>query len=66
MGHSNLQNKSLKLPSYVIEVSTLSTNLFFLKLYSEESFTALSYFIVLLPFMVYLIITLFQSLLKFI
>jgi hypothetical protein len=48
------------------EVAFLSTNLFFLKFYSPQSYEAMTFFTILLPFMIYAIATLFGSLLKFI
>lgn len=53
-------------PSYVTEFAFVSTNLLFVKLYSEETFAAMSFFTILLPAMIYLIGTLFMRLLKFI
>lgn len=58
--------KGLKAPSHVAEFAFVSVNLMFVKLYKEELFLAMSFFTVLLPAMVYLIGTLFTSLLKFI
>jgi len=58
--------KGLRSPSHIAEFAFVSTNLLFIKLYKEELFTAMSFFSVLLPAMVYLIGTLFLSLLKFI
>jgi len=58
--------KGIKAPSYVTEFSFVSLNLLILKLYSENSYFITSYFSVMLPLMVYLVITLFGNLLKFI
>jgi hypothetical protein len=65
MGHTK-GGKSLKPPSYFTEFSFVSANLFFLKMYSENSYFATSYFSVLVPLMVYMVINLLQNLLKFI
>jgi hypothetical protein len=58
--------KGLREPSFIAEFAFVSTNLLFVKLYKEELFMAIGFFTVLLPAMVYLIGTLFTSLLKFI
>ncbi len=58
-------SSQLKSPSYFIEIACLSTNLFFVKFISQESYDAMTFFTILLPFMVYLVVTLFGSLLKF-
>ena len=57
---------SLKQPTFVSEFAFVSTNLLLVKLYSEETFTAMSFFAVMLPPMIYMIGTLFGNLLKFI
>lgn len=48
------------------EFAFVSTNLLFLKLYSEVAFAAMSFFTVLLPALIYFIGVLFVKLLKFI
>lgn len=65
MGYSKSSRKQ-KPPSFFTEISFISMNLFFLKLYSFESFSATSFFSVMLPIMIYLVISLFGYLLKFI
>ena len=66
MKYGKNQNQNLKNPSYVAEIACLSTNLFFLKFYSPEAYDAMTFFTILLPFMIYSIGTLFGFLLKFI
>lgn len=58
--------KGIKPPSYMTEFAFVSLNLFFLKMYSDDSYFATSYFSVLVPLMAYMVITLFGKLLKFI
>lgn len=65
MGYSK-SSKGRKPPSYATEFAFVSVNLFFLKMYSENSFMATSFFSVLLPMMIYAVITLIGNLLKFI
>ncbi len=55
-----------KPPSYLLEFSFVSLNLFFLKLYSEESYAVTTFFSVMIPLMIYLVLTMFGNLLKFI
>lgn len=66
MGHTKGSVKSNKPPSYSTEFAFVSLNLFFLKMYSENSYFATSFFSVLVPMMAYSVITLFGNLLKFI
>ena len=49
-----------------MEFSFITLTLFFVKLYSAETFLAVTFFTVCLPLMLYLVITLFGNLLKFI
>ena len=65
MGY-NKSSRKFKQPTFATEFSFVSLNLLFLKLYSTDSYQATSYFSVCLPLMVYLVITLFGNLLKFI
>jgi hypothetical protein len=65
MGY-NKSAKTLKNPSYLTEFSFVSLNLLFLKFYSEAAFDTLGFFGVLLPIMIYSILTLFAYLLKFV
>lgn len=55
-----------KLPSYAAEFGFVSVSLLLLKLSSPEAYLAVSYFTICLPVMLYLVITLFGNLLKFI
>jgi hypothetical protein len=48
-----------------MEFTFVTVSLFFLKLSSAEVYLALSYFTICLPVMLYLVITLFANLLKF-
>jgi hypothetical protein len=68
MGYSGKTSKGAMkaAPSYMTEFAFVSTNLLFLKLYSENSYFVTSYFSVLLPLMAYLVLSLLGSLLKFI
>lgn len=66
MGHTKGGVKGLKPPSYFTEFAFVSANLFFLKMYSEGTYFATSFFSVLVPLMAYCVITLFGKLLKFI
>jgi hypothetical protein len=52
-------------PTYAMEFTFVTVSLFFLKLSSAEVYLALSYFTICLPVMLYLVITLFANLLKF-
>lgn len=65
---SKSSNKFAKLkpPSYSYEFCFVTVSLLFLKLYSLNTFNSLSFFTVCLPVMLYLVITLFSHLLKFI
>ena len=58
--------KGIKPPSYMAEFTFVSVNLFFLKLYSSQSYEATSFFSIMIPIMIYMVITLFGNLLKFI
>ena len=58
--------KNMKMPSLFPIFGCVSANCMLLKLYSEQFYDAMSYFAVLLPLMIYLIIMLFGNLLKFI
>jgi hypothetical protein len=53
-------------PTYAMEFSFVTISMLFLKLYSAEAFMAVSFFTICLPIMLYLVITLFGNLLKFI
>ncbi len=66
MGHTKGNSKGSKPPSYFVEFAFVSMNLFFLKMYSENSYFATSFFSVLVPMMAYSVISLFGNLLKFI
>lgn len=55
-----------KPPSYWCEFTYMSLILATLKLWSDEAFQAVSFFTVALPMMIYLVIAIFSSLLKFI
>jgi hypothetical protein len=63
---NNKNIKNMKPPSYATEFIFISTNLLFLKLYSENSYMTTSYFSVCLPMMAYFVITLLGNLIKFI
>ena len=65
MGYSKSPRR-IKAPSYLAEFSFVSINVLFLKLYSVESYNATGFFTVMLPLMIYSVITLFGNLLKFI
>ena len=60
----NLKNQ--KPPSYLPELTLFMLNMFLLKFYSETFFDAMSFFNLGVPFMLYLICTLFSNLLEFI
>jgi len=66
MGHQGKGTIAKRPPSMMTEVAFISSNLFFLKLYSAPAFDALSFFSVLVPVMIYAIATLFGCLLQFI
>lgn len=55
-----------KPPSYVHEFCFVTLSLLFGKLYNAETFNAMSFFTICLPLMLYLVISLFGNLLKFI
>lgn len=62
------EKKSLKFskpPSYASEISFIMVNLFLLKFYSEGFFEAMTFFNIAVPLMLYLIVCLFQNLIKF-
>lgn len=65
MGYNKLQ-KRFKPPTYFVEFSFVSLNALFLKLYSPDAYIATSFFSVLLPLMIYQVISLFGYILKFI
>lgn len=56
----------MKSPSYATEFSFVTVSLFLGKLYNSEVFMALSFFTICIPIMLYLVISLFGNLLKFI
>jgi hypothetical protein len=58
--------KGIKPPSYMAEFSFVSVNLLFLKLYSTQSYEVTSYFSVMIPIMIYMVLTLFGNLLRFV
>ena len=62
----NKNSKGMKMPTLAVEFSAVSLNLLFVKLYKDQLFEAMSFFVVLIPIMAYLIGVLFGNLLKFI
>lgn len=63
---SKSQRHKMKPPTYAHEFIFVTVSLLLLKLYSMDAFNALSFFTVCIPVMLYLVITLFGNLLKFI
>jgi hypothetical protein len=55
-----------KPPSYIAETTFISLCLFFLKFYSMDAFAAISFVTVLLPFMIFHILTMCGSILEFV
>jgi hypothetical protein len=66
MKYKSGKGKAPKAPGYWTEFSYVALIIATLKLYSEEAFQALGFFTVCIPLMIYLVISLFSSLLKFI
>jgi hypothetical protein len=62
----NKIRQKIKPPTYADEFCFVTVTLFFLKLYSQEAFMALSFFTICIPIMLYQVISLFGNLLKFI
>ena len=62
------EQKSLRFskpPSHASELTFIVVNLFLAKFYSERFFEAMTFFNIAVPLMLYLIICLFQNLIKF-
>ena len=62
----NKNLKNAKPPSYVTEMAFVMINMFFLKFYNETFFDARTFFNIAVPMMIYLIGTLFITLMEFI
>ena len=62
----NKNLKNAKPPSYVADMAFIMVNMFFLKFYNETFFDAMTFFNIAVPMMIYLIGTLFITLMEFI
>jgi len=62
----NKNLKNAKPPSHVTEMAFVMINMFFLKFYNETFFDAMTFFNIAVPMMIYLIGTLFITLMEFI
>ena len=62
----NKNLKNTKPPTYVAEMAFVMVNMFFVKFYNETFFDAMTFFNIAVPMMIYLIGTLFMTLMEFI
>jgi fatty acid desaturase len=61
---NELKNKTP--PSYLAETAFITTLLFFFKFYSLNAFATLTFVTVLLPFMIYHVLSMFGAILNFV
>ena len=55
-----------KPPGYIVETIFVTTVLFFLKMYSDAAFDAFSFMTVMLPLLVYFVVSIVMDIIKFI
>ena len=58
--------KRKKMPSHLLEVCFISTNLFLMRFYNEQVYEALTFTTILLPLMIYFVLSLFGNLIRFV
>ena len=55
-----------KPPGYIVEVIFVMTLIFFLKMYSDAAFEAFTFMMMLLPILIYFVVSIVMDIIKFI